>query len=114
MSKASCTCARVARGTVPTTALLYGFTTSIWPLPSTLRPAMRKRSCRIGLTGGVAEADALARMGHHQILYVVQRHVENVEVAQVRVHRQIGLAIDDQRHFLLGDAAMRAQRLLQA
>src|SRR5690348_15131991 len=104
MAKASATSAGVARGTVPTSRLSQGKRTSRRRAVSTFLPAMRSCSCRTSLR-------TIVSMSGHQI----ESEVEGVEVAPVPAVCRLGeLAIADQRHVLLGDAAMAAQRLGQA
>src|SRR5262245_27935212 len=107
MRKASATSSGVARGTLPTRRLSQGKRTSRRALVSTFLPAMRSISCRTSLriivSMSVLSGDE------------VEDEVEGVEVAPMArgaVGRE--LAIAQQRHLLLGDAAVAAQRLGQA
>src|SRR4051812_35442631 len=75
---------------------------------STRWPAMRMPSCLISAVGLVWTFMPWAS------IHVIERDVEDVEIAQLPVVRQHHLAVGDHRHGLLGDPAMRAQRLGQA
>src|SRR5262245_603874 len=101
MAKASATSPGVARGTVPTSRLSHGKRTSRRLAVSTFLPAMRSCSCR-------TSPRIIVSMSGHQ----VQGEIEGVEVAPMAaVGRLRELAVADQRHMLLGDAAVAAQRL---
>src|SRR5690606_2025515 len=121
MSKARRTSSTVARGTVPTTSRVYGFSTSITRSRRTRSPPMRSASSRkatlrplrapgvvgVALMSGPRSGGAGARRE------MVEGDVEDIEVAQP-AGRQVGRRpVEKQRHHLLGDAAVGAQRRVQ-
>src|SRR5262245_19988146 len=108
--------ATLAFWTVPTTSPEYGLRTSNVPLPpATISPAMRIFSCR-----GAAARDSGS--GNVALIFLapavsdmVEGEIENVEIAQASARRtRLDRAVEHQRHALLGNAAMRTQRRIEA
>src|ERR1019366_5312644 len=102
-----------ALGTVPTTAPVYGFMTSITLSPPAGMPAMRIFSCSTRPVRTWPRS-AIMFMAALLSLEMIECQVEGVEVAPTTAQRQRkGRAIGDQRHSLLGDAAVGTQRHVQ-
>src|SRR5688572_8054390 len=65
------------------------------------------------LVFGVPCGTQVSRPPPSRRLHAVEREIEDVKIPEARVGGKIGFAVRDQRHFLLGDAAVGAQGLLQ-
>src|SRR5690349_16276783 len=110
----------LARGTVPTTSPVNGLcTSSVRALP-TRSPAMRMDSVS-GLRAGarwaavsIARTSGVALAKGFSSGEMVEAEVERVEVAPAALWQVGRRPVRDQRHALLGDAAMRAQRRVEA
>src|SRR6185295_3760741 len=101
-------------GTVPTIWPVYGLRTSRVRSPPTSTPAMRilARStapCR------TSRNSVIMFIALHRSLQVIEREVERVEVAPAASRRQSGGdPVGDERHLLLGYAAVRTQRRVES
>src|SRR5580692_10329265 len=103
------TSAMAARATVPTSACVYGLNTSPARGVLTFSPAMRRLSRRtaVAVAPGVS---CMASSGG-----TIEYPVEGVEVAPAPLVVEVGDAtVHDERHRLLGDAAVRAQWRIEA
>src|SRR6478672_2944513 len=122
------TSSTVAFGTLPMRFFVYGLKTSIARSPlrpaPTLSPAIRIASCRYEMTAPTLPSVAAPRGGvpppsggraGAASRDMVEGEIEGIEVAPAPFRVDVAeLAVDDQRHALLGDAAVRAQRRVEA
>src|SRR6202035_5623471 len=95
------TSATAATATVPTSACVYGLNTSLLRSVATRAPAIRRLSRRTPSL--------------RLLLSMVQHPVEGIEVAPAPVDIEVlDAAVHHQRHRLFREAAVRAQRRIQA
>src|SRR5687767_11346812 len=126
-AKALRTSSTVAFGTVPTTSLLYGYLTSItrclvarsfMVCSAAMGSDPGLRLCSVqGLAPVLSGSRRCLVQGPapvFQFFEVIEGDVENIEVSQAPLWHADRLAVEEQRNHLLGDAAVGAQRRVEA